>query len=400
MAAFAEVLQYAVNGVAFGAILVLAAIGLTLVYGVLNLANFAHGDMVALGAYGAFLFLVLTPLTASVPWALALAALLAIAGLAGPRVRRGGRPLLEKGEALACLGIALALATLALGSTAPLARGLRLPALLAAPALAAAAWALQARGAPPKLAMALAGLGLAVGLWALASPYLLATALAMALAAGVAAGFEMAVWRRLRRRKATVLTLLIVSIGVAFVLRNGLALQFGSEFLNFQRPLEPPLLLGGVVLTGDQLFTLGAAAVAVAGVHLFLTRSRTGKALRALADDADLARVSGIDVDRMVLVLWMVAAALAAFAGALLPLNNVAVNPGTGPLLVLIVFAAVILGGIGSPYGAMAGGLVIGLATELAAGLWRPDYKFAVGFAVLIGVLLLRPQGILGGKVA
>ncbi|MCA1813244.1 MAG: branched-chain amino acid ABC transporter permease, partial [Halobacteriales archaeon] len=106
------------------------------------------------------------------------------------------------------------------------------------------------------------------------------------------------------------------------------------------------------------------------------------------------------DVDRAILVVWVVAAVLAAIAGAMLPLNNFSITPTVGQTLLLTLFAAAILGGIGSPYGAMVGGLVVGLAMELTAGLWRPEYKFAAGFVVLVLVLLARPQGLFGGRVA
>jgi branched-chain amino acid transport system permease protein len=391
-----ELAQYLLNGLAFGSILALAAVGLTLVYGVLGLANFAHGDLLTLGAYGVFLFAVLTPLPQAELAALALAALLLAAGLAGPRVRVRGRARLEPGEGGAVVAVALWLGGLALGTMFPLLPLDREAALLLAALLAALAW--RAARTRPGAAPLLLGLAGACGLAGVAAPYLLGTALAAVLAAGVALQFEVAVWRPLRKRRATVLTLLIVSIGVAFVLRNGIALRFGSDFLDFQRPLQLPYALGPLVLTADQAATMAAAAVSVLGLHLFLQRTRTGRALRALGDDRDLALVSGVDVDRAVLVVWLLAAGLAAVAGAMLPLNDFAVSPSIGFTLLLTVFAAVILGGIGSPYGAMLGGLAIGLASELTAGLWRAEYKFAAAFAVLVLVLLVRPQGVLGGR--
>lgn len=342
------VLQYALNGVVFGAIVALAAVGLTLVYGILGLPNFAHGELLTLGAYGAFAATVLAPPGVASQLALALAVVLALAGLAGPRVRWRGAPLLEASEGRAPLAAGVALAALALVG---------------------------------------GGFVLAVGLAAVAT-------------AGLAAGMDLAVWAPLRRRRATTVTLVIVSIGVAFLLRNALTLQFGGDYLNYERPLELPHRIGDLTITADQIFTLGVALAMVLGVHAFLAWSRTGKALRALADNRDLARLSGVDVERMTMVVWLLAGALAAVAGALLPLNNFAVNPNVGLLLLLTTFAAVVLGGIGNVHGAMLGGLVLGVAMELTAGVWRAEYKYAVGFVALIAVLLLRPQGILGGKLA
>ncbi|HVL48468.1 MAG TPA: hypothetical protein VM889_07925 [Candidatus Thermoplasmatota archaeon] len=409
MASIADVIQYGVNGVALGSVIALAAIGLTLIYGILNLANFAHGDLLAVGAYGAFFFSVSVPPVEAAFWALGLAVVLAAVGVAGllappTRGRSAGSwraGLLEPSEARAAVVGAAALAAAVLGLSLP-ARGLALPALAGALALGAAALVVArrrtARGRGSDVAWALGGGGTALAAWALASPFFLAAALGAAAAVVVAVLFEAVVWRPLRARRATILTLLIVSIGVAFIVRNAIAIRFGSDFLNYARPLELPWRVGPAIFTVDQATTLVVAAAAIAGVHAFLAFTRTGKALRALADNPDLARLSGMDVNRLVVALWILAAGLAGLAGALLPLNNFAVSPGVGFTLLLTLFAAVILGGIGSAYGAMAGGLVIGVVMELVAGLASPDYKFAASFAVLILVLLVRPQGILGGR--
>jgi neutral amino acid transport system permease protein len=122
-----------------------------------------------------------------------------------------------------------------------------------------------------------------------------------------------------------------------------------------------------------------------------------GKAMRALSDDVDLARVAGVDVDRVVLYVWLIAGSLTTLSGVLLGLLR-NIHPNLGWFLLLPIFSAVILGGIGSAYGAMAGGYVIGLAMELSPAFGLPvAYKPAVGFAAMILVLLLRPEGIAGG---
>lgn len=348
--------QLVVNGLVIGSVLALAGIGLSLVYGILNLANFAHGDFVALGAFLAYLFAILLYGDLA-GWGLAVAAAL----LLFPALDHLWTRRLARGERLVMLG-------------------------LGAPLAAVSGW------------VTLAGPG---GAGTTSLLLLEAGLLSVIFSVAALLAIELLVWRPLRRKKATILTLVIVSIGVSLVVRNLLQLGFGPGNKSFARPtpVSPEIL--GVLISAEQQFTLVASVLLIVGVHLFLTRARTGKAMRAMADNLDLARVSGVEVDRVVGYVWVLTAALTAVSGVLLTLiaNNVMnINMGLGLLLPL--FATVILGGIGSPYGAMAGGFIVGVSMKTAT-LWiGTKYEFAAALVVLIVVLFLRPQGLFGGKAA
>ena len=127
-----------------------------------------------------------------------------------------------------------------------------------------------------------------------------------------------------------------------------------------------------------------------------LKKTRMGKAMRASSDSLDLARVSGIDVDRVILWTWVIASALAAVGGIMLGMDTM-LREVMGWSLLLPIFAAIILGGIGNPYGAMAGGMIIGLSQEMSVAIIPPEYKPAVAFVIMIIVLLIRPKGVFGG---
>ena len=131
------------------------------------------------------------------------------------------------------------------------------------------------------------------------------------------------------------------------------------------------------------------------GIHLLLSRTKLGKAMRAMSDNQDLALVSGIDNDRITTFTWLVSGFLAGLAGAALALDTTSFQPLFGNEFLFVVFSAMILGGVGSPYGAMLGALVIGLVTEMSAVVLSSAFKDDIAFAVLILILLLRPQGLM-----
>jgi len=133
--------------------------------------------------------------------------------------------------------------------------------------------------------------------------------------------------------------------------------------------------------------------LAIVALHFILQNTKIGKGMRAVADNIDLARVSGINVEQVILFTWVLTAVLTAFGGGLYGLVTV-VRPMMGWFLILPMFAAVILGGIGNPYGAIAGGLIIGVAQEMSVPLVGSEYKLGVALVVMIVVLLFRPQGI------
>lgn len=289
-----EFLQLLANGLVTGSIIALGAVGLSLVYGILRIVNFAHGEYLTFGAFMAML--------ANVTWG----ANLAVAVLFG------------------------VLATAALG-------------LL----------------------------------------------------------LELVLWRPLAARGSGSMSLFIVSIGLTLVLHHGILLAWGARPRRYRVDVFQVYNLGVLRLSRSQILAVAVAFAAIAGVGFFLARTRTGRALRAIADQRSLAGVAGVDVGRMSALTWVLASALAGLAGVLLALLQASFTPNLGVFLLLPIFAGVILGGIGSAYGALLGGLVLGLAMEVStwdalAGGVPGIYKPVVAFAVLILLLLARPEGLLG----
>ena len=277
--------QLIVNGITVGSILALAAIGLTLTYGILNLSNFAHGDFMTLGAYFTWL-----------------------ANISGLNI-----------------------------------------------------W----------LAMVLGAVG---------------TIIAMLVA-------EYLLWKPMRDRRANDTTLIIISIGLALFIRNGILLLYGGSNQLYELPVVPALEFGDLRIAYYRLVVVGLAIAAIIALHLILQNTKIGKAMRAVADNIDLARVSGINVERVVLWTWVITGILVAFAGGMYGLIAV-VRPNMGWFLILPMFASVILGGIGNPYGAIAGAFIIGIAQELSVPLLGSEYKLGVALAIMIVILLVRPRGL------
>jgi len=221
----------------------------------------------------------------------------------------------------------------------------------------------------------------------------------------------------------------MASIGVTLMLQGVLRLFFGTTSRNmfiddrkeiFRLDLPWDLASKNIVITEPQILLFLFLIVAVVSLHLFLTRSRLGKAMRAMSDNADLARISGINVNLVVIVTWVIAGSLATAAGTLLALD-VSLKPDLSFSILLPIFAAAIVGGVGHPYGAILGGFVVGFSETLAVFNWsillRPlaevmawdlpanmalvptEYKITVPFFILIAILVLKPTGILKGKV-
>ena len=219
---------------------------------------------------------------------------------------------------------------------------------------------------------------------------------AMLLTGGIALGLDAVLFRPLRRRGAAVIILVIASFGASLALRSLIEFVFTSKPVYLTRELQIAMPLGGGLrATPDQMAMLGVAAVLVALVHTVLTRTDTGRAMRAVAENRDLARVAGVDVDRVIVTVWLLGGALACVAGLMSGLL-VQVRPYMGFDLLLPLFAAAILGGIGSVPGAMVGGLVVGLCEALAAQTVGAEWRAGVGFVVIVAVLTLRPNGLFG----
>jgi len=280
-----QLAQLTVNGIAVGSIIALAAVGLTLTYGILRLSNFAHGDFLTLGAY---LTLLVNTLGANI-------------------------------------------------------------------------W----------LSMLLASGG---------------TITVMLLA-------EKLLWSRMRAIRATSTTLIIISIGLALFLRNGIIFIWGGRNQNYNLPVTPALDILGLKVPQNQLLVLVLAVLAISALHHFLQNTKIGKAMRAVADDLDLAKVSGINVDRVILWTWLIAGAFTSLGGSMYGLIT-AVRPDMGWFLILPLFASVILGGIGNPYGAIIAAFIIGIAQEVSTPWLGSQYKQGIALLMMILVLLIRPKGL------
>src|SRR5487761_1279239 len=225
--------------------------------------------------------------------------------------------------------------------------------------------------------------------------FLLAGAIAALCMGVVAVATERLVLRPFTRRGSALFFLLIVTFGLSLILDNVIQAIWGTDYHTFLLPSPAPLHLGPLLLTPYQLIVIGAAVAVMFAVHLLLTRTSVGKAMRAMSDDSVLASVSGIDIERITMLTWFLSGVLASLAGIALAVTTVSFVPAFGDGFLFIIFAAVILGGIGQPYGAMLGALVIGVATEVSAVVIPAQYKGVVAFAILVVVLLLRPQGLI-----
>jgi neutral amino acid transport system permease protein len=204
---------------------------------------------------------------------------------------------------------------------------------------------------------------------------------------------EQLLWQPMRSQRATSTTLTIISIGLALFLRNGVLFIWGGSNQNYDLPLVEAIDVGGLKIAYYRLIVIVITIVAIFALHLILQNTKIGKAMRAVADNIDLARVSGINVEQVVLFTWVITAVLTAVGGGLYGLIT-AVRPNMGWFLLLPMFASVILGGIGNPYGAIAGGLIIGVAQELSVPVLGSEYKLGVALVIMIVILLIRPQGI------
>ena len=283
-----DVAQVGLNGLSLGSVYALGAVGLTLVYGILKLVNFAHGDFLTFGAFMAYLV--------NVTW----------------------------------------------------------------------------------------GLPLVVGIL-----------FAIAMTAMLGLGFERIMWGPMREKKAGLLQLLLMAIGLSFVIRFGLQFAWGTEIRTLDVNVTDTVSFLGLRIGRTELIVIAIGFTVLIATGLMLKLTLLGKRMRALSDNVDLAETAGIDTSRVVLYTWLLAGGLAGLAGVLAgEVTNV--KPALGFELLLPIFAAVILGGIGDAFGALAGGIVLGLAIEWSTLLIDFRWKNAVGFAVLILVLVIRPQGIFG----
>lgn len=283
-----------VIGLKFGAIIALSSVGLSLIFGVTGLVNFAHGDLVTLGAVLAFLF-----------------------------------------------------------NASPIGPG----------------WHVLIAAIPAILLVAAFG-----GLQ------------------------EIGMWRPLRRRGTGLVSLIVVSIGLSFVIRYVVLVAFSG----LPRPyndyaIQNDIQLIGITTVPKNLVIIAFTVVVLGLVGLFLIKTKLGTAMRAVADNADLAESSGIDVSRVILVTWIGGAGLAGLGGVMFGISE-QVQWDMGAKLLLLIFAAVILGGLGTAFGAMLGGFVVGVAVEMSTLVIPVEFKQAIALGILVVMLLVRPQGLLGSR--
>jgi neutral amino acid transport system permease protein len=283
-----NVAQRGLNGLTLGAIYAIGAVGLTLVYGILKLVNFAHGDFLTFGAYMAYLV--------SVTWGL--------------------------------------------------------------PLVVAVFWA-------------------------------------MTMTAVLGIFLEKVMWGPMRARGAGMLQLLLMAIGLALVIRYVIQFVWSTELRQLDVNRTTTVEFLGLTIGRTNLIVIVTGFAVLIGTGLMLRYSLLGKRMRALSDDLELAETSGIDTSRVILWTWVFAAGLAGLAGVLAGAIT-QLQPELGFELLLPIFAAVVLGGIGNAFGALAGGVVLGLVIEWSTLLVDARWKTAIGFLVLILVLVIRPQGIFG----
>jgi branched-chain amino acid transport system permease protein len=242
---------------------------------------------------------------------------------------------------------------------------------------------------------ALATLTLAVDL---AWPLWLALIAAILLSGAFGFALDAGLWAPLRRKGVGLVPMMIVSIGLSLALRYLYQYLYGGSTRQLPGADGKDLKFGAISLSPLDLLSMGISILAVLGVAFFLLRTRLGKATRAVSDNPSLAAASGIDVDRVIRIVWIIGGALAGLSGILFAFYRPGVSWDMGFQILLLIFAAVTLGGLGTAFGAVIGSLIVGFFIEIST-LWIPsDMKYVGALVILILVLLVRPQGILGRK--
>lgn len=238
---------------------------------------------------------------------------------------------------------------------------------------------------------------------------LLAMLVALVVTVAVVVALDNLIYHRLRQRGSGIVIFAMASLAVAITVRSVILMLWGAEPRSYVTGIHPAHEFPfGIRLKADQIFIIATVAVVAALTYFLLFRTRIGKAMRATSDNPDLARVSGIDTDQVIRWTWAIGGALVAVAGVLLAIQS-HLKPELGFAVLLPLFAAAILGGIGSPQGALVGAMIVGIVQELSVGMdlsvlgteilpLAPGYKFAVAFVILILMLLVRPWGLFGAK--
>ena len=218
---------------------------------------------------------------------------------------------------------------------------------------------------------------------------------ALAITGVVALAVDRVAFRPMRDRRP--FSLAIASIGVTFVLENLVRFAWGNDFRSYDVPVTRAMSVAGLRVGREQLLILGVATALMALAQLFLRRTRLGIAMRATADNPSLAAVKGVPTERVIAVATLGGGALAGGAGVFLGLDA-SIDPLMGGGLIISVFAAAILGGVGSAPGALGGALIVGIVEEVGTLVIPPTYKTAIGFTIIVVVLLIRPTGLAGAR--
>ena len=204
------------------------------------------------------------------------------------------------------------------------------------------------------------------------------------------------VYTPFQRRGASPITMVIVSLGMTLIIEFGVEAVAGGVPVSYTMGNGPTFQAGSFVLTGVQLVIIALALVTMAGVHGLLRYTKLGKAMRATAANRNLARNCGIRTGRVITTTWALTGALCGLAGTIFAIDAGSFDATSTDVFLVLILAAVFLGGPGQPYGAMLGALVIGLATEVSAAFIPADYKYVAAFVVLLIMLAVRPTGLLG----
>lgn len=197
------------------------------------------------------------------------------------------------------------------------------------------------------------------------------------------------------RRFTKTFYVLIVTFGLSLIMLNLLSAIWGDNVRFYNMKIERVIKVGPMLLTKNQLIVMALSVILMLGVHTMLKTTRLGKSMRAMSDNSTLAMTSGIDTKRITTITWFLSGTMAGLAGTVLGITEGNLTPAAGELFLFVIFAAVIVGGVGSIYGAMAGAVIIGLATEVSAAFINPAYKLDTAFVILILTLLFRPNGVL-----
>jgi len=209
---------------------------------------------------------------------------------------------------------------------------------------------------------------------------------------------NMVVYTPFQRRGTSPIAMVIVSLGMTLILVFGTQAIAGPTNVSYSMSQGATLQAGAFQLTAAQIAIIAISIAMMGLMHLLIRYTRLGKAMRATAANRDLARNCGIRTDRVVMATWLITGALCGLAGVVFGMNSGSFGATSTDIFLVLILAAVFLGGPGEPYGAMLGALVIGMATEVSAAFIVADYKYVVAFVILIAMLAVRPTGLLGAR--